>query len=215
MLSYTQIDFILEIIGTLAFASSGALVGIREKMDLLGVIVLGATTAIGGGCIRDIILGINPPKMFVNSSFALMAVILSLILFIIFYLKTNIINSMVMKKYEQIMFFLDAIGLGAFTVTGINTAIEMGFYDMKFLLIFAGMVTGVGGGIIRDVFSNRIPFIFEEQIYAMASFLGACFYLIFRHSFEVDTLMILSALIVILTRIIAVKNNINLPRIKF
>ncbi|RVU55588.1 trimeric intracellular cation channel family protein [Anaerosphaera multitolerans] len=215
MLVYSKIGIILEIIGTLAFASSGALVAIRKKMDVFGTVVLGVVTALGGGCIRDIILGINPPNMFRNSSYALQAVAASVILFIVFYYKSDYLKSDVLKSYENVMIILDAIGLGAFTVTGINTAVELGYTDEKFLLIFVGMVTGIGGGIIRDLFSNEVPFVFKEQIYAVSSFIGACFFLLFRNIMGYDTLLIGSALVVVITRIIAVRKNLNLPKIDY
>ncbi|EFI41773.1 trimeric intracellular cation channel family protein [Peptoniphilus sp. oral taxon 386] len=214
MLNYSEIDAVLEIIGTIAFASSGAMVGIRKGMDLFGILVLGIVTALGGGCVRDIILGITPPGMFVNSSYAIQALISSLILFMIFYVKSDYLNSKALKKYEDFLMILDAIGLGAFTVTGINTAIGTGYAEKEFLLIFVGMLTGVGGGIIRDVFSNSIPSIFKEQIYAVASFFGACFYVLFIDKLDADTVMILSAMIVIIIRIFAVKKNLHLPKVK-
>lgn len=214
MLSYKEIDMVMEIIGTIAFACSGAMVGIKKGMDLLGIIVLGITTAVGGGCLRDIILGIHPPNMFRDSSYALQATIASIILFFIFYVKVDYLNSKALKKFERVMVLLDAIGLGAFTVTGINTAVSLGYNDDKFLLIFVGIVTGVGGGVIRDVFSDRTPFVFEEEIYAVASLAGAVFYIVFMRILEPDILMILSAFIVIIIRMIAVKKNINLPKIK-
>ena len=213
MLSYEQLDFALNTIGTIAFAFSGAMVGIKKGMDLLGVIVLGVVTALGGGCVRDLVLGINPPNMFTDSFFARLSVISCIIIFTFFYIRTDYLKSKKFKKYEDFMLILDAIGLGAFTVTGINTALLMGFSEDKFLLIFVGMVTGVGGGVIRDIFSREIPFVFVEQIYAVASFLGAMFYIKTMNILSHDTVMIISALIVLITRIIAVNYNINLPKI--
>ncbi|SHH11797.1 Uncharacterized membrane protein YeiH [Anaerosphaera aminiphila DSM 21120] len=215
MLVYSKINIILEIIGTVAFASSGAMVAIRKNMDIFGTIVLGVVTALGGGCIRDIILGITPPNMFRNSSYAIGAVLASIVLFVVFYYKKDFFKARVLKTYENIMIVFDAVGLGAFTVTGINTAVELGYVDDKFLLIFVGMVTGIGGGIIRDLFSNEVPFVFKEQIYAISSFLGACFYLAFRNIINADALMIGSAVVVVITRIIAVKYNLNLPRVNY
>ena len=136
MFKYSNIDLILEIIGTISFASSGAMVGIRKKMDIFGVIVLAVVTALGGGCIRDIILGIIPPTMFVNSTYAVQSVICAVILFGIFYFNKSLLQSKTVKKYEEFMIILDAIGLGAFTVTGMNAAVSLGYSDKKFLLIF-------------------------------------------------------------------------------
>lgn len=215
MPSYQQIDLILGIIGTIAFAFSGAMLGIRKRMDLMGTIVLGVTTALGGGCIRDIILGYHPPNMFTDPSFAVQSVVSSIIIFVICYFKTDLLSSKTMENFENIMIYFDAIGLGAFTVTGINAALKLGYTDAKFLLIFSGMITGVGGGVIRDVFADRTPSIFREQIYASASLLGACCYLIFRNMLDLDEVMILSALIVFIIRMVAVKKDLGLPKINY
>lgn len=215
MFNYKNIDVILEIIGTISFASSGAMIGIRKKMDIFGVIVLGVVTALGGGCTRDIVLGIEPPSMFVDSFYAILAVMSSVILFVIFYFNVDLLKSNALKIYEEFMIILDAIGLGAFTVTGINTAMALGYTDDKFLLIFVGMVTAIGGGIIRDIFSNSVPFVFKEQIYAMASFIGAVFYIYFRYIIPADLLMIFTAIIVFASRMIAVKFDLQLPKIHF
>ena len=215
MIDYSHIDAVLEIIGTIAFASSGAIVGIRKEMDIFGVIVLAVVTALGGGCIRDIILGNIPPSMFMNSTYAIQSVLCAIILFVIFYSIKGFATSKFLKKYEEIMIVLDAIGLGAFTVTGINTAVTMGYTDKKFLLIFVGMVTGIGGGIIRDIFSDSVPFVFKEQIYAVASFIGAVFYIVFKGILNPDILMVLTAVIVFVVRMVAVHKNLQLPKINF
>ena len=148
------IIYIFEMIGTVAFASSGALVGIRKNMDIFGVNVLGITTAVGGGCIRDIILGITPPKMFQNFSYVGASILISCILFTIFYLNQELLSSRFLETYERVMISLDAIGLGVFTVMGIRTAIEASFENNIFLLIFVGAVTGIGGGMLRDVMAG-------------------------------------------------------------
>ena len=215
MFNYKNIDVILEIIGTVSFASSGAMIGIRKKMDIFGVIVLGVVTALGGGCTRDIVLGIEPPSMFVESFYAILAVMSAVILFAVFYFNVDLLKSNALKVYEEFMIILDAIGLGAFTVTGINTAMALGYTDDKFLLIFVGMVTAIGGGIIRDIFSNSVPFVFTEQIYAMASFIGAVCYIVFRYIIPADLLMIFTAIIVFASRMIAVKFDLQLPKIHF
>ncbi|MDO5715932.1 MAG: trimeric intracellular cation channel family protein [Tissierellia bacterium] len=212
-LNFTILNSVFEIIGTIAFAFSGAMLGIRKEMDIFGIMVLGVVTALGGGLTRDIILGITPPAMFQNSNFALLAVLSSLILFVIFYFKVDFLNSLWIRQVERLMIFFDALGLGAFTVTGINTALTGGF-EKKFLLIFVGMVTGIGGGIIRDVLSREIPFVFREQIYAIASLSGAVVYLITSVYLPIEINMILCFITVVLVRLYAIKKNLHLPRIK-
>lgn len=213
-MNYEAMDILFELLGTISFAFAGSMVGIRKSMDLLGVVVLGLETALGGGCIRDLVLGNIPPQMFRDSKLAIYSLISSLILFAIFYVKFDFINSRTMKKIEKIMLLFDAIGLGAFTVTGINTAISMG-YESKFLLIFVGMVTGVGGGVIRDVMAGNIPVIFREEIYAVASFLGALAYIMFfKTDINKNFLMIITFSIVVIIRLISLKCNFHLPKIK-
>lgn len=212
-MDYQTMDIIFEFVGTVSFAFSGAMVGIRKGLDLLGVVVLGIVTALGGGCLRDLILGNIPPQMFRDSYLAVYAVISSLILFLIFYIKIDFLNSSWMRLIERIMLFFDAVGLGAFTITGINTALSMG-YDSKFLLIFVGMVTGVGGGVIRDVLASNIPVIFREEIYGIASLVGAVIYIAFLSAENKNALMIVIFLVIVLTRLWSVRHNVNLPRIK-
>lgn len=208
------IIYIFEMIGTVAFASSGALVGIRKNMDIFGVNVLGITTAVGGGCIRDIILGITPPKMFQNFSYVGASILISCILFTIFYLNQELLSSRFLETYERIMISLDAIGLGVFTVMGIRTAIEASFENNLFLLIFVGAVTGIGGGMLRDVMAGMTPFVFVKHVYAIASILGAVCYIILRLYIRDTISLFLGAAVVIIIRLLAAHFRWNLPRIR-
>lgn len=162
--------FVLEIVGTLAFAVSGAFVGVRRDMDVFGVIILGLTTAVGGGVIRDLILGLTPPRTFQHPIYAMIAVAASVAVFLIarrgFTEKTT-------GPYSVVMLIMDSLGLGAFTVSAIGTALEQGVEYNAFLLVFTGVVTGVGGGVLRDVMAGQTPYIFLKHVYASASLLGA------------------------------------------
>lgn len=208
------IIYIFEMIGTVAFASSGALVGIRKNMDIFGVNVLGITTAVGGGCIRDIILGITPPKVFQNFSYVGASILISCILFTIFYLNQKLLSSRFLETYERVMISLDAIGLGVFTVMGIRTAIEASFENNIFLLIFVGAVTGIGGGMLRDVMAGMTPFVFVKHVYAIASILGAVCYIILRLYIRDTISLFLGAAVVIIIRLLAAHFRWNLPRIR-
>lgn len=208
------IIYIFEMIGTVAFASSGALVGIRKNMDIFGVNVLGITTAVGGGCIRDIILGITPPKMFQNFSYVGASILISCILFTIFYLNQELLSSRFLETYERVMISLDAIGLGVFTVMGIRTAIEASFENNIFLLIFVGAVTGIGGGMLRDIMAGMTPFVFVKHVYAIASILGAVCYIILRLYIRDTISLFLGAAVVIIIRLLAAHFRWNLPRIR-
>ena len=162
--------FVLEIVGTLAFAVSGAFVGVRRDMDVFGVIILGLTTAVGGGVIRDLILGLTPPRTFQHPIYAMIAVAASVAVFLIarrgFTEKTT-------GPYSVVMLIMDSLGLGAFTVSAIGTALEQGVEYNAFLLVFTGVVTGVGGGVLRAVMAGQTPYIFLKHVYASASLLGA------------------------------------------
>ena len=208
------IIYIFEMIGTVAFASSGALVGIRKNMDIFGVNVLGITTAVGGGCIRDIILGITPPKMFQNFSYVGASILISCILFTIFYLNQELLSSRFLETYERVMISLDAIGLGVFTVMGIRTAIKASFENNIFLLIFVGAGTGIGGGMLRDVMAGMTPFVFVKHVYAIASILGAVCYIILRLYIRDTISLFLGAAVVIIIRLLAAHFRWNLPRIR-
>ena len=162
--------FVLEIVGTLAFAVSGAFVSVCRDMDVFGVIILGLTTAVGGGVIRDLILGLTPPRTFQHPIYAMIAIAASVAVFLIarrgFTEKTT-------GPYSVVMLIMDSLGLGAFTVSAIGTALEQGVEYNAFLLVFTGVVTGVGGGVLRDVMAGQTPYIFLKHVYASASLLGA------------------------------------------
>ena len=155
--------FVLEIIGTIAFAVSGALVAAEKKMDLLGVIILGMTTAVGGGIVRDIILGITPPVAFTEPIFALLSIGVSVVCF--FKPVRNLIG-----KTQVFLLVMESLGLGMFTVIGVQAAMPFKNY---FLAIFLGTLTGVGGGVLRDLFAGNKPYIFVKHVYATSSILGA------------------------------------------
>ena len=162
--------FVLEIVGTLAFAVSGAFVGVRRDMDVFGVIILGLTTAVGGGVIRDLILGLTPPRTFQHPIYAMIAVAASVAVFL---LARRGFTEKTTGPYSVVMLIMDSLGLGAFTVSAIGTALEQGVEYNAFLLVFTGVVTGVGGGVLRDVMAGQTPYIFLKHVYASASLLGA------------------------------------------
>lgn len=162
--------FILEIIGTIAFAISGAMTALKKNMDIFGVAILGLTTAVGGGAVRDIILGITPPTMFKKPVYAAVAICVSIIVFI------PAIRRLLTRNhalYDAMMLVMDSLGLGIFTVMGISTAYSVSEEFNLFLLIFVGVITGVGGGLMRDMMAGNTPYIFVKHIYACASLAGA------------------------------------------
>ncbi|MFQ9510606.1 MAG: trimeric intracellular cation channel family protein [Lachnospiraceae bacterium] len=202
----------IEIIGTIAFAFSGAMAAIERKLDLFGVMVLGIITAVGGGMIRDLMLGIHPPMLFQNTVYVKVALTVSLLTFVMIYFNQELLTSRYMKAYTFVMNLFDAIGLGAFTVSGINTAILAGFEDQALLLITVGMITGAGGGMLRDVLSGETPFIFRKHIYASASFAGAVLFVGLQGYIGKSIAMILGAAAVVLIRYCAARYHWNLPK---
>ncbi len=161
---------ILELVGTMAFAASGAITGLRKNMDIFGVCILGLTTAVGGGVIRDVILGSTPPATFQNPIYAVVALVTSLVLFL------PQVRHLLMRDqalYDLAMLVMDTLGLGIFTVVGIRTAYGSTSHPTLFLLVFVGVVTGVGGGVLRDMMAGDTPYIFVKHVYASASLAGA------------------------------------------
>ncbi len=211
---HSNIIFPVEIIGTIAFASSGAMVAVRKRLDLFGIIVLGVITAVGGGMLRDLMIGNIPPSMFKNPVYVLAAFLTVIVLFLLFRRWPFLLASHYMEEYERVMNILDAIGLGAFTVIGIDTGIEAGYGDYYFLVIFLGVITGIGGGILRDIMAGETPFVLKKHIYACASISGACLYVFLLQFFRSDFTMVVSACLVILIRVLASHFRWNLPGVK-
>ncbi len=202
--------FILEMIGTVAFAVSGAMTGMKKKMDVFGIIILGLTTAVGGGVLRDLILGITPPRTFRDPSFALSAIAVSAILFI------PTVRHLFMKNhrlYDIVLFVMDSLGLGIFSTSGVLIAYENGNGDNIFLLLFVGTLTGVGGGVIRDMLAGDTPYIFVKHIYACASLFGAFLcWLVLYLGFASELSTIIGATAVVVVRFMSAKFKWNLPR---
>ena len=203
--------FILEIIGTVAFAVSGAMTAIKKHMDVLGVVILGLTTAVGGGIIRDLVLGNTPPNTFRNSIYAIVAVCTSLVIFFPFVRR---FLSRTHKFYDAILFFMDSLGLAIFTVMGIFAASETAWNHGMFLLLFVGVITGVGGGVLRDILAGNTPYIFVKHIYACASLAGAVACVILWPWIGSLYAMIVGAAVVFVLRILAAHFKWNLPRAK-
>lgn len=155
--------FLFEIIGTIAFAISGALAAIRKNMDIFGIIMIGVITAVGGGVIRDLILGITPPLTFQNPIYAIVAAIVSVLVFF------SPIRHYI-EGAEKRLFTMDTIGLAIFTIIGIQSGVT---YNNLSLTVFVGVITGVGGGIMRDLLTGEQPYIFVKHFYACASIIGA------------------------------------------
>lgn len=208
-----QLVFIIEIIGTIAFAVSGAMVAAKKRMDIFGVIVLGVTTAVGGGMCRDILLGITPPAMFTNSVYVTTAVISALIVFFSFYGKERVVAKYA-KQIDTWLNIFDAVGLGIFVVAGVDTALNHGFGELAFLSIFVGTITGIGGGMLRDVLAGQIPVVLHKRVYAVAAILGAGTYYYLGQVMPNQFAMLIGIAATITLRLLATHYEWNLPRIK-
>ena len=206
--------FILELIGTVAFASSGAMIAIGKKMDIFGVNVLGATTAVGGGIMRDIILGLTPPGAFSHPVYVLVAALTSTILFVIAYAKPTAFESRVKTDYyDKLMFWCDTAGLGIFTVVGIQAAVRAVGGENVFFFVFIGTLTGVGGGVLRDIMAGETPYILVKHIYACAAIAGGIVCVVGRTAFGEAYGTILGLAATVLLRFLAAHFRWNLMRV--
>lgn len=204
-----SISLVLELIGTVAFAASGAMVGIRKKMDILGISVLALCVAVGGGVIRDILLGSTPPKTFQHPIYALCAVSVAIVLFIPgvrrFFSRHNLM-------YEFNMLWMDSLGLGIFTAMGVQRCYQVVPEAGGFLAVFVGVMTGVGGGVLRDVLAGDMPYIFVKHFYASASIIGAVVTVLMWGHFSESLCLIVGAACVIVLRFLAAKFHWSLPK---
>ncbi len=205
--------FVLECVGTVAFAVSGALVAISHKLDLFGVLTVGCITAVGGGITRDLLLGDTPPKIFSNSIILALALFTALVVFVIASINAKKFQNL-SQKIDKINIFFDALGLAVFSVSGVEIACKAGFSANFILTIILGVITGVGGGVIRDIFVNEKPYILTKHIYAVASLIGCSVYYLVNIYFGFKVIgTVISALIIVIIRMLAAHYRWKLPKI--
>ena len=196
------IIYTLDMIGTAAFAASGAWVGVRKHMDLFGVLVLGMVTAVGGGTLRDLFLGDIPPSSLMNETHLYLSILVSLIVFF---------SRHRFEIVEKPLLYFDAIGLGTFVVIGTTKALN---FEMGWLIaVLMGVMTGTAGGVMRDVLANQIPLILRHEIYASACIAGATLLLLLEHvGTSRPIAALLAAALVITVRLLAIRYDWTLPR---
>lgn len=196
--------YILDLFGTMAFAVTGAFKAIENKADIVGIVILATITGVAGGTIRDVILG-KFPNSLADPSYVAITVISGVC---IFFLYSH------MKKHWNLFLKFDAIGLGVFTIIGATFAYNI--FGLNFLaIVLAGMLTAVGGGILRDVFVNQVPIVFVKEFYASASFIGiVLFYVIIYATDQLYIATVAGIAATIALRLVAIKYNWNLPRVK-
>ncbi|WP_094604119.1 hypothetical protein SPSIL_045670 [Sporomusa silvacetica DSM 10669] len=154
---------VFEVMGIVAFAVSGALTGIQKKLDVFGVLVLAITTAIGGGVLRDVIIGNTPPLTFRDPTFLIISAMATIGVFFTYRW---------LDRFKYTIQIFDAIGLGAFTATSANLAIQHNL-DSLFIVTTVAVITGIGGSVMRDVFVKEIPYVFRQEVYAITTIVGA------------------------------------------
>lgn len=206
---------IFGFIGVAAFAISGAVLAINKGMDIFGVNILAVIAALGGGLTRDVIIDVTPPAIFQNGTSVILAVFVANLCFMIAYFQKDIVlDHKRTAFYDKAMFWIDTVGLGAFVVDGVNVCMNTQYKDNLFIVVFVGVITGVGGGVLRDVLANELPTIFVKHIYAMAALIGALVTALIWDMMPHNVAMAIGFILVVLIRMIAVRYNLNLPRIK-
>ena len=239
--------FALEILGTIAFAMSGVMTAKARHMDIFGSLILGCTAAVGGGVIRDLILGVTPPMMFRNPVYVAAAAATSIVVFLFEYIRQRLdlkrqaaarpageeADAYVKDLYhgaaagtaaadytevyhsartDLILNVADTIGLAAFVAVGTETGFDRGYADNLFLCVFVGTVTGIGGGILRDMMAGEIPLILRRHVYGLAAIIGSLAYcgmiVLGKTSFDAA---LVSMAVTCLVRYLAIHYRLNLP----
>ncbi len=202
--------YMFDMIGTIAFAVSGALVGVARKMDIFGMAVLALATAIGGGIVRDVLLGYFPPNSLRNVVYVTVVLAVTVIVFLIY---NSRYRKHAMGPRSRASYLLaDALGLASFTVTGASAGFKL-YPELPIFIVLLGTITAVGGGIIRDMLAQRIPSVLKEDVYALPSIIGGIvYYLMVTSSW--DSMAVYGAFTVVLViRLLAIKYNWSLPKV--
>lgn len=193
--------YLLDIFGTIAFAVSGVLIAMNKKMDPFGILIIAFVTAVGGGTLRDILIGVTPVSWMKDMNYTYV-ILFSTVLAVlikqkIYYLRTS-------------LFLFDTIGIGLYTVVGVEKGISAELHPI--ICVALGTISACFGGVIRDILCNEIPIIFRKEIYATACILGGFSYFALKNLPVDDNIIFLaSGIIVIVIRLIAVKFKIALP----
>lgn len=199
-----NIIYILDIIGTFAFAISGALVAMKKDFDVFGVIIIAFVTAVGGGMLRDVLINSHPINWIGDMNY------IWTILFAVFF--TFLLKSKI-APLRKTFFLFDTVGISMFTLLGLQKCLGIGLHP--FIALLMGVISAVFGGVIRDVLTRKVPLIFKSEIYASACFAGGLTYLLLGYlSINADVQFVISALVVIIIRVVSVRYQLELPKIK-
>ncbi len=202
---------VFEIVGTIAFAISGALVGIGRRMDIFGLIVLALATAIGGGILRDVLVGHLPPNSLKTASYVVLTIAVTFAVFFVYRSRSS--QQLTSQWVRRTYLLADTFGLGAFTVTGTS----VGVYSYPTLPVFCvilGLLTAIGGGIIRDILAQRVPSVLKEDVYALPSIIGSVIYYCFAVNGEWIIGTYTAFIVAVMIRLLAIRYAWSLPRIR-
>lgn len=203
---------ICDMLGTIAFAISGAMTACKKDVDLFGIIICAEITALGGGMTRDILLGQFPPALFSNYTALILAFIMAILVFFTVHYHRDFYDREI-ELVEQINNLVDALALGLFAAAGCQVAINAGHGDHALLVISMGTVSSVCGGLLRDIILREIPFILTKHVYALAAMAGAAsFYGL--HLLQVEDYVAISVSIALtfVLRLLATTFHWNLPK---
>lgn len=208
---------VFEIIGVIAFSLSGTMVAMKNKMDVLGAVILANITAFGGGVLRDLIIGNIPPKLFVDNLYLIYLIIAtccSALLMIAVAAFKPFKAEVKTKGFNTALNVMDAVGLAPFVLVGINLAMEKGGFGVLMLAII-GCISGCCGGIFRDILAHRIPIVFRKYIYIIPCFLGALVYVLLTLYTPINNTvaMIVGFVIIIGGRLAGIFFRINMPSV--
>lgn len=202
ILSLWNLIQFLDLFGTMAFAATGAIKAVEHKLDIFGVIFLAAITGLAGGIIRDVVLGKIPPSGISEISYASIAIVTAIA---VFFLYPRI------KSQMGLFLTFDAVGLGVFTIIGATIALNIYGFNVL-LMVFAGMITAIGGGIIRDALVNETPLVFRKELYASISFVGVLLYILLLYEgINLEIASIVCIIFITVFRIMAIHYRWNLP----
>ena len=203
---------VLQYVGAVSFAISAAIYAIHKKTDIIGALVFSLLTCFGGGFIRDMVIGRIPPNILVNKEYYYLAAVCIITCIVCYHLGfvESIGNFINKHQHSFIIEFTDALGLASFVVLGVESAIEYGKTSFV-LLVFAGCITGAGGGILRDICAAEIPGVFRKHIYLIPVIIASCFFVLTYDKMPGVLSVILSIAIIITIRMLAFKFKWNLP----
>jgi uncharacterized membrane protein YeiH len=193
--------YLLDIIGTMAFALSGALTAMNKRLDPFGILIIAFVTAVGGGTLRDVLIGRTPVGWMLNLNYVYV-VFIGYILAILFRKRFD--------KLRKSLFLFDTVGLGVFTLIGLEKGISIGLHPI--ICTALGTMTACFGGVIRAILCNEIPVIFRKEIYATICILGGIvFFMLKRGNFPDELIQLVTSLVIIIVRLLVVKFNWSLP----